>query len=83
MPSAKLRHDKEHFESLLRRFKRAVEKDGTIQEVRNRKHYEKPSMVRKRAKAAARKRVQRKTQEAKDALLPQSQRTSRKGKNNK
>ena len=32
MPSAKIKHDRESFESLLRRFKRAVEKDGVMQE---------------------------------------------------
>jgi small subunit ribosomal protein S21 len=63
MASASLKHDKESFESLLRRFKRNVEKDGIIQEVRDREHYEKPSAVRKRAKAAARKRFQRQTLE--------------------
>lgn len=80
MPSVKIKHEKESFESLMRRFKRAVEKDGIIQEVRDREHYEKPSMVRKRAHAAAKKRNQRKTQEALDALLPPSQRVGTKGK---
>lgn len=80
MPSAKLKHEKEHFESLMRRFKRAVDKDGTIQEVRNREHYEKPSVTRKRANAAARKRAQRRLQEEREALLPPSQRTGSRGK---
>lgn len=62
MASVRQKHENEHFESLFRRFKRAVEKDGIIQEVRNREHYEKPSMVRKRAKAAAKKRYQRQTE---------------------
>ncbi len=62
MASASLKHENEHFEALFRRFKRAVEKDGIIQEVRNREHYEKPSSVRKRARAAARKRYQRQTE---------------------
>jgi small subunit ribosomal protein S21 len=61
MASVRQKHENEHFESLFRRFKRAVEKDGIIQEVRNREHYEKPSSVRKRAKAAAKKRYQRQT----------------------
>jgi len=77
MPSAKIRHEKESFESLMRRFKRAVDKAGTIQEVRNREHYEKPSTIRKRAKAAARKRHQRQLQESRDALLPTSQRSTK------
>lgn len=33
----------ESFESALRRFKRKIERDGILKEVRNRKHYEKPS----------------------------------------
>ncbi len=62
MASVKLKHENEHFEALFRRFKRAVEKDGIIQEVRNRERYEKPSSIRKRARAAARKRYQRQTE---------------------
>ncbi|MEF1214518.1 30S ribosomal protein S21, partial [Vibrio alginolyticus] len=40
----------------LRRFKRSCEKAGILSEVRRREHYEKPTTVRKRAKAAAQKR---------------------------
>lgn len=83
MASAQLRHPKESFESLLRRFKRAVDKDGIIQEVRNREFYEKPSAVRKRNKAAAKKRNQRKMQESAEALLPQNKRTGSRGKKDK
>lgn len=53
----------EHFEKLMRRFKRAVEKDDTINELRRREFYEKPTSQRKRAKAAARKRWERKLSE--------------------
>jgi small subunit ribosomal protein S21 len=80
MPSAKLRHEKESFESLMRRFKRNVDKDGVIQEVRNREFYEKPSVTRKRNKAAAKKRNQRRVQEANEAMLPKSKRTGGRGK---
>jgi len=83
MASAKLKHDKESFESLMRRFKRNVEKDGIIQEVRDREHYEKPSAIRKRANAAARKRCQRKSQEEAEKLLPESRRAGSRGKKNK
>ncbi len=62
MASVKLKHEREHFESLFRRFKRAVEKDGIIQESRSREYYEKASTTRKRAKAAARKRYQRQSE---------------------
>lgn len=40
----------------LRRFKKMIQEDGLIQEVREREYYEKPSAIRKKAKAAARAR---------------------------
>lgn len=40
----------------LRKFKKKVQEDGILQEVRNREYYEKPSLIRKKAKAAARAR---------------------------
>lgn len=40
----------------LRRFKKVVQEDGVLQEVRNRQHFEKPSIVKAKAKAAARAR---------------------------
>ena len=83
MASVKKKHDNESFESLLRRFKRAVDKDGIIQEVRNRERFEKPSIARKRAKAAARKRNQRKSQEALESLLPPNKRAGGRGKGRK
>ena len=46
----------ESLEDALRRFKRAVSKNGTIQEVRKRELYEKPSVRRKKKSEAARKR---------------------------
>jgi len=39
----------ESFESALRRFKRQIEDEGILRELRDRKHYEKPS-ERKRKK---------------------------------
>ncbi len=39
----------ESFESALRRFKKKIEREGILREVRDRKHYEKPS-ERKRKK---------------------------------
>ncbi len=53
----------ESFEKLLRRFKRAIEKDDIINEIRKREYYEKPTVARKRAKAAAKKRWERKYEE--------------------
>jgi small subunit ribosomal protein S21 len=48
--------DSEHFEAALRRFKRSVLRAGTMNELRLREFYEKPTQVRKRKKAAAIKR---------------------------
>ncbi|CAM4141520.1 MULTISPECIES: 30S ribosomal protein S21 [Bacillales] len=46
----------EPIEDALRRFKRNVSKNGTIQEARKREYYEKPSVKRKKKSEAARKR---------------------------
>lgn len=46
----------ESFESLMRRFKRAVERSGVLSELKLKEYYEKPSQKRKRKEAAARKR---------------------------
>ena len=46
----------ESIEDALRRFRRTVSKNGTIQEVRKREFYEKPSVKRKKKSEAARKR---------------------------
>lgn len=62
MPSVEAKKN-EPFEKLMRRFKRAVEKDGLLDELREREFYEKPTTTRKRAAAAARKRWQRKLSE--------------------
>ena len=40
----------------LRKFKRKVQEDGILQTYRERQYFEKPSLVRKKAKAAARSR---------------------------
>lgn len=45
----------ESFDSLLRRFNREVQQDGILSELRRHEHYEKPSIVRKRKKAAKRR----------------------------
>ena len=44
--------DEESFDSLLKRFNRKVQQDGILSELRRREHYEKPSIKRKRKKAA-------------------------------
>ena len=40
----------------LRKFKKKVQEDGMLQDLRERQHYTKPSETRKRAKAAGRAR---------------------------
>ena len=44
--------EEESFDSLLKRFNRKVQQDGILAELRRREHYEKPSIKRKRKKAA-------------------------------
>ncbi|MGH7198364.1 MAG: 30S ribosomal protein S21 [Candidatus Omnitrophota bacterium] len=51
--------ENESIESAVRRFKKQCEKDGILQELRKREHYEKPSVRRKRKAIAARKRALR------------------------
>ena len=53
LPEIEVRKD-ESFEAALRRFKRQIEQEGILKELRERKHYEKPS-ERKRKKARRRK----------------------------
>lgn len=44
------------FNFALRKFKKKVQEDGVLQEVREREFYQKPSLKRKKAKAAGRAR---------------------------
>jgi len=60
MPKVKLRNDRERFDQLLRRFKKSVDNDGLLQDIREREAFEKPTTKRKRAKAAAKKRWKKK-----------------------
>ncbi|MCP8616907.1 30S ribosomal protein S21 [Salirhabdus salicampi] len=46
----------ENIEDALRRFRRAVSKNGTLSEFKKREYYEKPSVRRKKKSEAARKR---------------------------
>ncbi len=54
MPEVEIKKD-ESFEAALRRFKKKIEQEGILREVRERKHYEKPS-ERKRKKAKSTRR---------------------------
>jgi small subunit ribosomal protein S21 len=55
MPGIRLKEN-EPFEVAIRRFKRTIEKAGTLTELRSREFYEKPTSERKRKLAAAVKR---------------------------
>jgi len=59
MPGITIR-DGESFESSLRKFKKQCEKAGTLNELRKRESYEKPSVKRKKKDIAARKRLVKK-----------------------
>jgi small subunit ribosomal protein S21 len=51
MPLRMRIHDRETIGGALRRFKKLLERSGMQKELRKRRHYEKPSEVRRRAKA--------------------------------
>lgn len=68
MPKAYARKDRpDDFEGLFRRFKRAVEKSGILKVLKEYEHYTKPSEIKKRERAAAKKRWERRREEA---MLP-------------
>jgi small subunit ribosomal protein S21 len=46
----------ESIDAALRRFKRTIARDGVLAEIKKRKHYEKPSVKRKKKSEAAQKR---------------------------
>lgn len=69
MPSVRIK-DNEPFEMALRRFRRSCEKAGVFTEMRRREHYEKPTEIRKRKAAAAKKREQRKLLRSRGLLKP-------------
>jgi small subunit ribosomal protein S21 len=51
--------DNEPLERALRRFKKKIEREGIIREVKARKHYEKPSVKKRRKIREARKKKRR------------------------
>ena len=59
----KKKHRGESFESLFKRFKKNVEKKDTINEVRRREHYIKPSTERKLARDMAVKKEQKRQED--------------------
>ena len=62
MTAVNKKHRKESFESLMRRFKKAYERNDTANLLKDREHYTKPSLKRKRAHDIAVK-IEQKRQE--------------------
>ena len=60
LPGVFLNEEDYNFDIALRRFKKQVEKAGILSEMKKRQSYEKPSVMRKKKKAAARKRLMKK-----------------------
>lgn len=55
--------ENENISSALRRFKKKIDDDGLLEELRNREAYNKPSSLRKKAAGAAKARWQKKLRE--------------------
>ena len=66
------------FNKALRIFKKKVQEAGIVQEIRERQHYVKPSEVRKKAKAAGRKRWLKKMEKLEGAMPIDVKRNRRK-----
>ena len=56
------------FNFALRKFKKKVAEDGILQELRNREFFEKPSLKRKKAKAAGRARWLKKIEKMNEGM---------------
>jgi len=67
MPSIRVKEN-ENFEVSMRRFKRLCEKASILSDLRRHDYYEKPTWKRKRKKAAAVKRYQKKLMREQVAL---------------
>lgn len=61
MPGVRAK-DNEKFDQTMRRFKRAVEKDGTLAEWKKKERFEPPSKLKQKRIAAAIKRLRKKMQ---------------------
>lgn len=57
--------DNENINQALRKFKKKVEAAGTLEDLRKKEYYEKPTSVRKRAKASAKARWRKKLESTK------------------
>lgn len=68
MPVIEIHDNNSNFDVALRRFKRSCEKAGIPTKLRQIEFYEKPTSKRKRLKAAARKRYQKKIQKETETM---------------
>ena len=57
------KHKGESFESLMKRFRKSVEKSDILNEVKDREHFTKPSTTRKLSKEIAKKREKKRRDE--------------------
>lgn len=57
------KHKGESFESLMKRFRKSVEKSDILNEVKDREHYTKPSTTRKLSREIAKKREKKRREE--------------------
>lgn len=57
--------DNENINQALRKFKKKIEAAGTLEDLRKKEYYEKPTSVRKRAKASAKARWRKKLESTK------------------
>lgn len=55
--------ENENINQALRRFKKKIEESGTLDDLRKKESYEKPTTARKRAKSSAKARWQKKLRE--------------------
>jgi small subunit ribosomal protein S21 len=53
--------DNENFEAALKRFTRKVQQDGILGEARRRRHYESPTVARKKKAEASRRKAMKKS----------------------
>jgi small subunit ribosomal protein S21 len=60
--------DGESFEEALKRFKKKVQADRVLSEVRRRRFFEKPSVIRKRKKATKLRKSRRQTRRSQQEL---------------
>lgn len=51
--------DTDNFEAALKRFTRKVQQDGILGEARRRRHYEKPSITRRKKAEASRRKLRK------------------------